>query len=77
MAEAGFDLQNVAEEDLYPDSAEPEVSFGYMDASAKQPWRLRLNENGRRALISEMEGRSEAYRSLDSAALEECSSSGR
>ncbi len=71
MAEAGFDLQNVAEEDLIPDSAEPEVSFGYMDASAKQPWRLRLNENGRRALDSEMEGRSEAYRSLDSAALEE------
>ena len=55
MAEAGFDLQNVAEEDLIPDSAEPEVSFGYMDASAKQPWRLRLNEHGRRALDSEME----------------------
>ena len=71
IAEAGFDLQKVAEEDLVPDSTEPEVSFGYMDASAKQPWRLRLNENGRRALDSEMEGRSEAYRSLDSAALEE------
>ena len=71
MAEAGFNLSRVDESDLVPAADEPEIAFGYMDSHNLNPWRLRLKEGGRKALDTELAGRSEAYRELDAAALEE------
>jgi len=70
-AGAGFDLEQITEQELVPGPGEPAVSFGYMDAHHLKPWRLRLNAQGEKALDEELAGRSDAYRRLDSAALEE------
>jgi uncharacterized protein (DUF1015 family) len=70
-AKAGFELEEVAEGELVPGPDDPPVSFGYMDAHHLKPWRLRLNPAGEAALDEALAGRSEAYRRLDSAALEE------
>jgi uncharacterized protein (DUF1015 family) len=70
-AGAGFDLEEVPEDEIVPGPDEPPVSFGYMDAHHLKAWRLRLNAQGERALDEALADRSEAYRRLDSAALEE------
>jgi uncharacterized protein (DUF1015 family) len=70
-ARGGFELEEVAEDQLVPGPDAPPVSFGYMDAHHLKPWRLRLNEAGERALDEALADRSDAYRRLDSAALEE------
>jgi uncharacterized protein (DUF1015 family) len=70
-AKAGFELEQVNEDQLVPGPEEPPVSFGYMDSHHRQPWRLRLNDAGRAQLDELLAGRSVAYRSLDAAALEE------
>jgi uncharacterized protein (DUF1015 family) len=70
-ARANFDLDEVPEDQLVPGPDDPPVSFGYMDAHHRKPWRLRLNEAGAAALDEALAGRSDAYRRLDSAALEE------
>jgi uncharacterized protein (DUF1015 family) len=70
-ARAHFDLDEVSEDNLVPRGDDASVSFGYMDAHHRKPWRLRLNESGAAALDEALAGRSDAYRRLDSAALEE------
>jgi uncharacterized protein (DUF1015 family) len=70
-AGAHFDLEEVPEDELVPGADEPPVSFGYVDAHHRKAWRLRLNDAGAAALDEALAGRSEAYRRLDSAALEE------
>jgi uncharacterized protein (DUF1015 family) len=70
-ARAGFELEEVTEAELVPGPDNPPVSLGYMDAHHLKPWRLRLNPAGEAALDQALAGRSEAYRRLDSAALEE------
>ncbi len=70
-AMASFDLVEVPEDELVPDPEEPAVSFGYMDSHHMKPWRLRLNDSGAAQLDEILAGRSEAYRRLDAAALEE------
>jgi len=70
-AKAAFDLEQVSEDQLVPGPDEPPVSFGYMDSHHLQPWRLRLNDAGREQLDEILADRSEAYRGLDAAALEE------
>jgi uncharacterized protein (DUF1015 family) len=70
-ARAGFELEEVPEAELVPGAGDPPVSFGYMDSHHLKPWRLRLNSAGEAALDEALAGRSEAYRRLDSAALEE------
>jgi len=68
---AGFELEEVSEEQIVPGPDDPPVSFGYMDSHHMKPWRLRLDEEGERLLDEILADRSEAYRRLDSAALEE------
>jgi uncharacterized protein (DUF1015 family) len=70
-ARALFELEEVAEDAVVPGPEEPAVSFGYMDSHQLKPWRLRLNEKGESALDEALGDRSEAYRRLDAAALEE------
>ena len=70
-AKAGFELEHVGEGELVPGPDEPPVSFGYMDRHHLQPWRLRLSDTGRARLDEILADRSEAYRDLDAAALEE------
>jgi uncharacterized protein (DUF1015 family) len=70
-ARAGFELEEIREAELVPGPDDPPVSFGYMDADHLKPWRLRLNAAGEASLDEALAGRSEAYRRLDSAALEE------
>ncbi|MFL5907084.1 MAG: DUF1015 family protein, partial [Solirubrobacterales bacterium] len=66
-----YELSEVSEDDLVPGPDEAAISFGYMDSHHLKPWRLRLNDAGATALDEALAGRSEAYRRLDSAALEE------
>jgi uncharacterized protein (DUF1015 family) len=70
-ARAGFELEEVGEERLVPGPDDPPVSFGYMDADHLKPWRLRLNSAGAAALDEVLSERSDAYRRLDAAVLEE------
>jgi uncharacterized protein (DUF1015 family) len=70
-ARAGFELTEVPEQEIVPGPGEPPVSFGYMDSHHLQPWRLRLNDGGAAALDEILGERSESYRRLDAAALEE------
>ncbi len=66
-----FELIEVPEDELVPDPEEPPVSFGYMDSHHMKPFRLRLNDAGAAKLDEILDGRSDAYRRLDAAALEE------
>jgi uncharacterized protein (DUF1015 family) len=70
-ASAGFDLEEVPDDQLVPGPDEPPVSIGYMDAHHMKPWRMRLNAAGEAALDEALVRRSDAYRRLDAAALEE------
>jgi uncharacterized protein (DUF1015 family) len=70
-ARALFELEEVPEDAIVPGPDEAAVSFGYMDAHHLKAWRLRLNAEGERAVDEALADRSEAYRRLDAAALEE------
>jgi len=70
-AKASFELEEISEDQLVPGPDEPRLSFGYMDSHHQQPWRLRLKPKGRAELERLLPDRSEAYRRLDAAALEE------
>jgi uncharacterized protein (DUF1015 family) len=63
-----FDVSEVSVEDLVPAADEGPGAFGYMDAHHRAPRRIRLKDPA--LLDRALEGRSEAYRRLDSAALE-------
>ncbi|MGZ5376110.1 MAG: DUF1015 domain-containing protein [Solirubrobacterales bacterium] len=63
-----FEVSDVSEADLVPGADEGPAAFGYMDAHHHAPRRLRLKDPG--ILDRALEGHSDAYRRLDSAALE-------
>jgi uncharacterized protein (DUF1015 family) len=70
-AKASFELEEVSADEIVPGPEEPPVSFGYMDSHHQQAWRLRLKPEGAASLDEILDDRSEAYRRLDAAALEE------
>jgi uncharacterized protein (DUF1015 family) len=64
-----FDLEPLEDEaDLVPDRDHGTIAFGYMDAHHLKPFRLRLKNPA--PLDAALPGTSDAYRSLDAAALE-------
>jgi uncharacterized protein (DUF1015 family) len=67
-----YELEEVGEDDLVPAAGDPPGSFGYMDSHHLKPWRLRP-ESGSSPLAdsTELANRSQAYRDLDAAVLEE------
>jgi uncharacterized protein (DUF1015 family) len=64
-----FEVEEVAASELDPGGIEGVGVFGYMASHHKQAFHLRLASNP--ALDQELAGRSEAYRTLDAAILEE------
>ena len=64
-----FEVEKVPFDQLDPGGIEGVGVFGYMDSHHKQAYRLRLASNP--ALARALAGRSEAYRTLDAAILEE------
>jgi uncharacterized protein (DUF1015 family) len=64
-----FEVEQVPTDDLDPGGLEGVGVFGYMDSHFQQAFRLRLRDTGR--LDDALAGRSEAYRTLDAAILEE------
>jgi uncharacterized protein (DUF1015 family) len=64
-----FEVEEVPADQLDPGGTEGVGVFGYMDSHHKQAFRLRLASNP--ALDRALAGRSEAYRTLDAAILEE------
>jgi uncharacterized protein (DUF1015 family) len=64
-----FEVEEVPAGQLDPGGTEGVGVFGYMDSHHKQAYRLRLASNP--ALDQVLAGRSEAYRTLDAAILEE------
>jgi uncharacterized protein (DUF1015 family) len=67
-----YDLEEVAEDALIPDPDDPPGSFGYMDSHHLKAWRLRP-KSGASPLqdAADLVDRSQAYRDLDAAVLEE------
>jgi uncharacterized protein (DUF1015 family) len=64
-----FDLEEVASAaDLVPADGDGTIAFGYMDSFHHKPYRLRLKDDA--VLADALPGASEAYRTLDAAALE-------
>jgi uncharacterized protein (DUF1015 family) len=64
-----FEVEEVPKEQLDPSGAEGVGVFGYLDSQFNRAYRLRLASNP--ALDRALAGRSEAYRTLDAAILEE------
>jgi uncharacterized protein (DUF1015 family) len=64
-----FEVEEVPDGDVDPAGIEGVGVFGYIDSHFKRAYRLRLASNP--ALDQELAGRSEAYRTLDAAILEE------
>jgi uncharacterized protein (DUF1015 family) len=64
-----FEIEEVPKEQLDPSGVEGVGVFGYLDSHFNSAYRLRLASNP--ALDRALAGRSEAYRSLDAAILEE------
>jgi uncharacterized protein (DUF1015 family) len=64
-----FEIEEVSSEQLDPTGIEGVGVFGYIDSHFKRGYRLRLASNP--ALDQSFAGRSEAYRTLDAAILEE------
>jgi uncharacterized protein (DUF1015 family) len=64
-----FEVEEVPTDQLDPGGTEGVGVFGYMDSNHRQAFRLRLASNP--ALDRALGGRSEAYRTLDAAILEE------
>jgi uncharacterized protein (DUF1015 family) len=64
-----FELEPIDDPaDLVPPDDYGTIAFGYMDAFHRQPYRMRLKDQS--ALDRAMPGTSDAYRTLDAAALE-------
>ena len=64
-----FDVEGIEDEDdLVPEEEYGTIAFGYMDCHHLKPYRLRLR--GPEPLNEALPGTSEAYRTLDAAALE-------
>ncbi|MEA2391311.1 MAG: hypothetical protein QOK31_1420 [Solirubrobacteraceae bacterium] len=66
--ERHFDVSEVGAEELEPPADGGPVAFGYLDSFHRRPLRLTLKDQA--AVDSALEGRSEAYRHLDTAVLE-------
>ena len=64
-----FEIEEVPSDQLDPGGVEGVGVFGYIDSHFKRGFRLRLASNP--ALDRALAGRSEAYRTLDAAILEE------
>jgi uncharacterized protein (DUF1015 family) len=64
-----FDVEQVPTDELDPGGNEGVGVFGYMDSHFERSFRLRLRDTAR--LDEALAGRSEAYRTLDAAILEE------
>jgi uncharacterized protein (DUF1015 family) len=64
-----FDVEEASEDRLDPAGAEGPGVFGYIDAHFRRPFRLRLKDAA--AIDRALANRSEAYRRLDAAILEE------
>ncbi len=64
-----FDLEEVAESDLDPAGSDGVGVFGYIDSHFRRGFRLRLKDPSTLAAL--LPDRSQAYRSLDAAMLEE------
>jgi uncharacterized protein (DUF1015 family) len=64
-----FEVEQIPAADLDPAGTEGVGVFGYLDARYEQCFRLRLRDTAR--LDEALAGRSEAYRTLDAAILEE------
>ena len=64
-----FDAEEVAEDRLDPAGSEGASVFGYLDAHARRPLRLRLKDST--TLDQALPDRPQAYRRLDAAILEE------
>ena len=64
-----FDVEQVPTNDLDPGGSDGVGVFGYMDSHFQQSFRLRLRDTAR--LDEALARRSDAYRSLDAAILEE------
>ncbi len=62
-----FEIEEIAREDLAPVDPGP-LQLGYMDSHFRRPFRLRLRDQG--VADAALDGRSEAYRHLDTAVLE-------
>ena len=63
-----FDVEEVSADELEPPAGSGKVQFGYMDAHFKKPYRLTLKDQA--TADAALEGRSDAYRHLDTAVLE-------
>ena len=63
-----FDIEEVSADDLEPPAGSGRVQFGYMDAHFRTPYRLTLKDQA--IADAALEGRSDAYRRLDTAVLE-------
>ncbi len=64
-----FDLEPIDDPaDLVPDAGDGTIAFGYMDSFHRKPYRLRLKDDA--VLAAALPDTSEAYRTLDAAALE-------
>jgi uncharacterized protein (DUF1015 family) len=64
-----FDVEAIeTTADLVPAADSGAIAFGYMDGFHRRPYRLRLKDDG--GLADALPGASEAYRTLDAAALE-------
>ena len=63
-----FDIEEVPVERLEPDGSAGRVQFGYMDSHFKRPFLVTLKDQS--IADRALEGRSEAYRRLDTAVLE-------
>jgi uncharacterized protein (DUF1015 family) len=63
-----FEVEKVSADELEPPAGGGKVQFGYMDAHFKNPYRLTLKDQA--TADRALEGRSEAYRHLDTAVLE-------
>jgi uncharacterized protein (DUF1015 family) len=64
-----FEIEEVPSDQLDPRAAEGVGVFGYIDSHSKRAFRLRLKDTGR--LNDALARRSEVYRTLDAAILEE------
>jgi uncharacterized protein (DUF1015 family) len=63
-----FDIEEVKQDGLVPERDYGTIAFGYMDSHHLNPYRLRLRNPA--PLAQALPGTSDAYRSLDAAALE-------
>jgi uncharacterized protein (DUF1015 family) len=63
-----FDISEISAEDLAPRAGDGPLELGYLDAHFRRPFHLRLRDQA--VADAALEGRSDAYRRLDTAVLE-------